>query len=118
MNKVAMIVLCDVDSFEHIGRIFNALTAVKEYKDAGDDVRLIFDGAGTKWVGMLGNAEHKAHDLYEAVKDKVTGACAFCAGVFGAAEQVKSGGIALLDEFSGHPSFQRLSSQGYSIITF
>lgn len=118
MNKVAIIVLCDVDSFEHLGRIFNALTAVKEYKDAGDDVRLIFDGAGTKWVAALGNAEHKAHGLYESVKDKVAGACAFCSGVFGAAEQVKAGRVALLDEYSGHPSYRRLTTQGYSIITF
>jgi hypothetical protein len=118
MNKVAVIVLCDVESFEHLGRIFNALTAVKEYKDAGDDVRLIFDGAGTKWVGVLSQAEHKAHGLYESVKDKLVGACSFCSNVFGTADQVKQNRVALLDEYSGHPSFRRLSSDGYSIITF
>lgn len=91
LRTLAIIVLRDVDSFEHLGRIFNALTAVKEYKEAGDDVRLIFDGAGTKWVGVLGNTEHQAHGPYESVKEKIAGACAFCSGVFGATEQVRRG---------------------------
>jgi hypothetical protein len=118
MSKVAVVVLADVETFEGLGRVFNALIAVKEFKDAGDDVRLIFDGAGTKWVGVLSKPDHKAHGLYKSVRDKVVGACGFCAGVFGAADQVKSGEVPLLDEYAGHPSFKKLVSQGYEVITF
>ena len=45
MNKAAIVLLAGTDGFESMGRMANALTAVKEFRDAGDDVTLIFDGA-------------------------------------------------------------------------
>jgi hypothetical protein len=118
MIKVAIVVLADTESHGDLGRLVNALEAVKELKEAGDDVQLIFDGAGTKWIGELSKPDHKAKGLYEAVKDRVTGACRFRAGAFGATESVKSGAISLLGEYEGHPSLKKLISQGYHVITF
>lgn len=46
MSKVAIVVLADTDTHEGLGRVVNALEAVKEFKDGHDDVQLIFDGAG------------------------------------------------------------------------
>ena len=50
MPKAAIVVLADTESHGDLGRLVNALEAVKEFKEAGDDVQLIFDGAGTKWI--------------------------------------------------------------------
>lgn len=116
--KAAIVVLADTETHEQLGRVVNALEAVKEFKDAGDDVRLIFDGAGTKWVVELSDPAHKAHRLYAAVRDKVSGVCAFCAGAFGVKDQVVSCGAPLAGEFEGHPSFRSLLSQGYQVLTF
>jgi hypothetical protein len=44
--KIAIVVLADTDTYEGLGRVVNALEAVKECRDAEDEVRLIFDGAG------------------------------------------------------------------------
>jgi hypothetical protein len=118
MSKVAIVVLADTESFEGLGRAFNALEAVKELKEAGDDVRLIFDGAGTKWLPALSKPDHKAHALYQSVKDKVAGACGFCAGVFGVAPAVERCEVRLLGEYDGHPSFRKLVKDGYQVITF
>ncbi len=98
MDRVAIIVLADTESHGDLGRLANALEAVKEFKEAGDDVQLIFDGAGTKWIGELSKPDHKVKGLYDAVKDRVTGACQFCAGAFGATESVKSGAISLISD--------------------
>lgn len=116
--KVAIDVLADTESHGDLGRVFNALEAVKEFKDNHDDVRLIFDGAGTKWVVELSKPDHKAHGLYAAVQDKVAGVCEFCAGAFGVKEQVLACGAPLTGDYDGHPSFRKLLADGYQIITF
>lgn len=116
--KVAIVVLADTETHEALGRVVNALEAVKEFKEAGDDVQLIFDGAGAKWVVELSRSDHKAHGLYAAVRDKVSGVCDYCAGAFGVKEQVKACGAPLAGDFEGHPSFRRLLCEGYQVITF
>lgn len=118
MTKVAIVVLADTETHEQLGRLANALEAVKEFKEAGDDVRLIFDGAASKWVGELSRPEHKAHKLFAAVKDKVSGVCAYCAGAFGVKEKVQAAGVPFVSEYEGHPSFKKLLDAGYQVITF
>lgn len=118
MVKIAIVVLADTETHGDLGRLVNALEAVKEFTEAGDDVRLIFDGAGTKWIGELSKPDHKVRELYEAVKDRVIRACKFCAEAFRATENVKNEAISLLSECEGHPSLRRLVAQGYQVITF
>jgi hypothetical protein len=76
MSKIAVMLLADTDTHEAMGRMANALTLAHEGKAADDDVRLVLDGAGTKWVAELANSEHKYHGLFEEVRDK-TGACVY-----------------------------------------
>jgi hypothetical protein len=64
--KAAVLVLADTETHEDLGRAVNALVAAREFKDSGDEVRVIFDGAGTKWVKELARPDHRAHPLYEA----------------------------------------------------
>ena len=118
MEKVAIVVLADTETHEALGRMVNALEAVKEFKEAGDEVRLIFDGAGVKWVTELSKPEHRLRALFAAVKDKVTGVCDYCAGAFGVKEGVQACQLSLLSEYESHPSFKKLVSEGYQIITF
>lgn len=118
MSKIAIVILADTDTHESLGRVVNALEAVKEFKDGHDDVQLIFDGAGPKWIVELEKPDHKAHGLYLAVKDRISGACEFCAGAFGVKDNVVACGVKLTGEYDGHPSFRKLATQGYQIITF
>lgn len=118
MSKVAIFILADTETHEGLGRAVNALEAAKELKEAKSDVRVIFDGAGTKWVGELAKPEHRVHGLFAAVREQVSGACSFCAGAFGASEGVKASGVPFLSEYDGHPSIAKLISSGYQIITF
>lgn len=118
MTKVAIVLLADTESPGDMGRMANALATVQDFKDGGDEVQLIFDGAGVKWVGKLSDSNHKYHAAYQAVQDTVAGACQYCAGAFQVTEQVTSSGVPLADEHNGHPSFRRLVQDGYQIITF
>src|SRR5215207_3039013 len=55
---------------------------------------------------------------YESVIDKVTGACMFCAIVFGAKESVQHCKVKLVDEFDQHISVKKLLSEGFHIMNF
>ncbi len=118
MAKAALVVLADTETHEAFGRVTNALVTAKEFKESGDDVVVLFDGAGTKWIGELANPEHRAHQLFEGVRDAVAGACSYCASAYGVKEQVEQSGVALLDEYAQHPSIRRLVAEGYEVVTF
>ncbi|BBL78734.1 hypothetical protein RxyAA322_05880 [Rubrobacter xylanophilus] len=118
MAKVGIVVLADTETHGDLGRIANALTAARELKEAGEEVAVVFDGAGTKWVPELANQDHRLHGDYEEIKDSIAGACDYCAGAFGVKEKIKKTDVPLLKEYSGHPSLQRLVSGGYQVITF
>jgi hypothetical protein len=94
------------------------LETAKELKEGNDDVRIVFDGAGTAWVPELAKKDHKAHGLYAAVGDRIAGVCAYCAGAFGVKAAVVAQGVQLASEYEGHPSVRRLVHDGYQVITF
>jgi hypothetical protein len=118
MAKAAIVLLADTETKESLGRMSNALTSVREFKEEGHEVTLIFDGAGTKWVGELSDPNHKYNRHFESVKGEVQGACAYCARAFGVKDEVQESGVELLGDFEGHPSLAKLVAQGYQVITF
>ena len=78
--------------------MFNALAAAYDFKQQGDEVTVRFQGTGTRWIGELSKAEHPAHDLFEAVKDTVTGVSCGCADVFGVSEEAEKSGFELIKD--------------------
>lgn len=125
MTKTAIVVFSDPKSGseESLGRLFNALASAYDFKYRGDDVTLLFQGAGTRWIGEVTKAEHPAHQLFEAVKDKVAGVSCGCADVFGATEEVEKSGFDLIKDnpvpgTSGLPSLRNLIADGYAVLTF
>lgn len=117
-QKIAIVILADTEDHSDHGRVTNAFELGKEAKEAGDDVVILFDGAGTKWVPELTKEGSPMNKAYQAVADKVIGACAFCSSAFGVKDQVTAAGIKLLSEYEGHPSLRRLIADGYAVVTF
>lgn len=54
----------------------------------------------------------------EAVKDRVSGVCDFCAGAFSVHDVVEACGAPFLSEYDKPPSFRKLVTAGYQVITF
>jgi hypothetical protein len=110
-------------SDETFGRLFNALATAYDYRRAGDDVVILFQGAGTRWVAALEEPDHPAHALFEAVRDTVAGVSNACANVFGATDDAVSADVPLLDDnpvpgTSGLPSLRNLIGTGHTVLTF
>jgi hypothetical protein len=119
--KTAIIVLSDPKSGseESLGRVFNALATAYDFKNAGKEVSLLFQGAGSRWPEALQEEDHPAHELFEAVQDKIQGISCACADVFGA----DTSGYDLIKDNSvpkttGLPSLSNLQEQGFNVLTF
>ncbi len=119
--KNAIVVLSDPknQSEESLGRVFNALATAYDFKNAGKDVSIIFQGTGARWPEVLQNEDHPAHDLFEAVADKIEGVSCACADVFGADtsgyDLIKDN---LVPKTTGLPSLSRLQDEGANVYTF
>ncbi len=121
MSKTAIVVLSEpkAGSEEALGRVFNALAAAYDFKNQGEEVKILFQGAGTRWPEHLQKEDHPGHGLYQAVADKIEGVSCGCADVFGS----NPSGLDLITDnavpgTTGLPSFVKLQKDGYNIITF
>lgn len=123
--KAAILILSDPNhgTEEALGRLFNALATAYDFKQHGDEVTVMFNGTGTRWIAELDKPEHPAHGIFNEVKDTIAGVSCGCADVFGAAEDVEKSGFDYLTDNQvpgtrGLPSLSQLSNDGYSVLTF
>jgi len=118
MAKAAVIILTGTETHADQGRLANGLETAKEFATTeGDDLELIFDGAGTQWVPKLEDEDNQYHELYQTVRDD-TAVCDYCAGAFGVDDAVADAGVVTLDDHDGHPSIRSLVDDDYEIITY
>ena len=118
VSAAGMLILAGTETKADLGRVVNALQIARELDEAGDEVTVIFDGAGTQWIPALSDEEHKYHRLYEKIEGVIAGACSYCAGAYGVRDAIEGTDVELLDEFDGHPSVRKLISKGYQVLTF
>ena len=122
--KTAIVVLSDPQAGEEaLGRAFNALATAHEALQAGDEVEVVFNGAGTRWPEHLTKPAHPANALYNAVRESVKGASCGCAAVFGATAGVEACGVPLLTDkaLPGTPGLanpRRYLADGWSVLVF
>jgi hypothetical protein len=118
MDKAAIVVRADTETHGELGRVVNALSSADEFKEHGDEVSIIIDGAGVRWAAELSNPDHRLHERFERLRDKVADACHYCAGAFEVRDELERIGFPLLRDHKGHASLRSLVHEGYEIITF
>jgi hypothetical protein len=123
--KSAIVILSDPKSGaeESLGRLFNALAFADEGRAAGDDVEIVFKGAGTRWPAELTKLGHPAYDRFQSVRELVKGASLGCATKFGAVDAVKSCGVPLLADTplagtDGVAGLRSYYAENWNVITF
>lgn len=122
--KSAIIIMSDPNAGEEaLGRLFNGLAVAHEGLQAGDDVEVVFNGAGTRWPEHLTKPQHPANALYNAVRETVQGVSCGCAAVFGATQAVEAAGLPLLKDkaLAGTPgisNLRRYLAEGWHMVVF
>lgn len=118
MVKAAVVIFAGMESHGDRGRVVNALQTTREFKEAGDDVEVIFDGGGVTSAVAVANPENQMHGLYAHVEDKVSGVCRYCSKAFDVYDQAEELGLPFLAEYHQHPSLRSRVADGYQVITF
>ncbi len=125
MTKTAIVVFSDPNhgGEEALGRLFNAMFLTLELKEKGQSVELLFQGTGTRWPNEIVKPAHPAHQLFQAIADKIAGICGGCADVFGATEDATATGIPLIREkdipgTSGIADLSKYLDEGARVLTF
>lgn len=122
--KLAVIITSDPGAGDDgLGRAFLGMALAAEAKHAGDEVDLVFAGAGTRWPAALTKLDHPLNGLYSAVRDTVRGASCGCADVFGAADGLEACGVPKLDDHalpgtSGIVALRRYVADGWQTQVF
>ena len=105
------------------GRMIHALSAVKEFKDAGTEVSLWFHGIGVTWLAAF-DARYDAFTrhygpLFDEIKDTIGGACDFCTNKrFGVAESAGRLGVSTVGGDGQHHTVASLALDGWQVLTF
>jgi hypothetical protein len=124
-DRTAVVVLSDPEhgGDEALGRTFNALALALDLDQAGHEVEVIFQGAGTRWLGVLADPTHPVNGLFEAVRHTIVGASHGCALLFGAEQDVTANGIKLLTDnpvpgTAGVAGLRRLVEDNHRVVVF
>jgi hypothetical protein len=115
MKKIALFAFNgELMCFVHV--LLNAI----DMNEKGYQVKIVVEGSATKLVPELARKDNPMYRLYEKAKglDLIDGACKACSNKMGTLEAIKSEGLRLLDDMSGHPGMARYQEEGFEIITF
>jgi hypothetical protein len=117
MNKIAVVIYSKLEGAGN-SAIYRALMFVDELLRAGDDVSLVFDGAGTTALAAMQDPAHALHRVWSRAQPALRGACRYCAKSYDVLESLESAGVPMLGDDRGHASLRALLQEGRQIITF
>ncbi|MBX9992130.1 DsrE family protein [Phreatobacter oligotrophus] len=117
MTKVAIVIY---SKLEGAGKsaVYRALMFADELMRGGDDVTIVFDGAGSTALADVLDPANSLHRTWLKAASALRGVCAYCAKSYGVHEALTSAGIPMLTEDKGHASLRGLLLEGRQIITF
>ncbi len=123
--KHAIFILTDpkTNADESIARVMNALGFADECKRSGDELDIVFAGAGTRWPQELTRLDHPGNTRYASLREHVRGASRSCAARNGATEGLAAAGVPLIGDnavpgSAGVASYRRYYAEGWHVTVF
>lgn len=114
--KVAVVIYTPITG--DMSRVYRGLKTALEFKNAGDDVVVQFDGSGIETLAAISQQDNPLNGLAVELADNIAGGCGFCADSHKVKDQVVEAGWALLTDDAGEASNRKLLQEGYTILTF
>lgn len=95
----------------------HALMNAKQLKEAGHEVKVIFEGASCALPKEL---EEEQNKLYLGMKENgvIHGVCLACSKVLGVYEDNEKFGLRFLDDMYGHAGVLDWVNEGYEVMVF
>jgi hypothetical protein len=117
MHRIAVVIYSKLEG-SGLSAVYRALMFVDELRRAGDDVALVFDGAGTMALAEVQRPGHDLHTTWLKAAPALRGACRYCARSYGVLDALAAAQVPLLGEDRGHASLRQLLLEGRQIVTF
>ncbi len=117
MNKVAIVIYSKLEGSGK-SAVYRAMMFVDELITAGDDVTIVFDGAGSAALADMIRPDHDLHRVWTKAAPALRGVCSYCAKAYGVKDTLEAAGIPMLIDDRGHASLRALLTEGRQIITF
>lgn len=115
-NKIAVVIYEPISG--DMARVYRGLKTAAEFKAAGDDVTVVFDGSGVESLAAISEEGHPMNALIESLRDDVRGACSYCAGAHKVKDDISAAGWGLRDEAGGELSIRALAAEGRQILNY
>jgi len=115
MKKIVLFVF-NGDPMCVIHVLLNAL----DLHGRGYETKVVIEGSATRLIPELEQPANPMRPLWQRCKTAglIEGVCKACSNKTGTLEAVRSQGLTLLNEMSGHPGMARFRDDGFEIITF
>ena len=98
--------------------IYRAQMGAQDLRRAGDDVVIVFDGAGSTAAADMAQSGHRFHALFADVLPAVRGVRPFCAKRYGVFDALQAAELPLLESDRGNASQCGLMLEDSQVITF
>lgn len=117
MHKIALVIY---SKLEGPGRsaVYRAMMFADELIRAGDDVVIVFDGAGSHALAELIKPDSDLNRVWAKAAPVLRGVCSYCAKAYGVKDALEAAGIPMLTDDHNHASLRALLNEGRQIITF
>lgn len=117
MHSIALVIYSKLEGSGQ-SAVYRALMFADELQRAGDDVVIVFDGAGSTAAAEMAEPGHLLHHYFVKVRERVRGVCRHCAKSYGVLAAIESAALPLLADDRGHASLRALLAEGRQIVTF
>ncbi|GAA1210307.1 sulfur reduction protein DsrE [Rhodoglobus aureus] len=114
--KIAVVILETLEN--NSARVYRGLKTALEFKAAGDDVIVMFDGSGVETLAKIADPSHAMNGLVTALDDTIVGACEFCAKSHKVFAPIRDAGFPLLSDNGGEASVRKLVVDGYQVMNY
>jgi hypothetical protein len=117
MHKIALVIYSKLEGSGK-SAVYRALMFADELQRAGDDVSIVFDGAGSVALAEMLQPANSLHATWNKVSRHLRGVCRYCAKSYGVLEALEAAGLPMLVDDKGHASLRALLEEGRQIVTF
>jgi hypothetical protein len=117
VQKIAVVIYSNLDGAGK-SAVYRALMFVEELLRSGDDVALVFDGAGSSALADVIKPDSSLHRAWTQAAPALRGVCGYCAKAYEVKDELVSAGMPMLVDDRGHASLRALLLEDRQIITF
>jgi len=97
---------------------YRGLMFAEELIRNGDDVTIIFDGAGSDALAKLIDPACDLHGVWLKAAPALRGVCEYCSKAYGVNDVLTAAKVPMMVDDKGHASLRNLLAEGRQIITF